>query len=220
MTVSNIDAAVRASHAQRHLAYESLRNALVLQRIPAGERLREPAWSRRLGVNRGALREALARLHAEGLVSEGERGGYFVPHLAPSEVAEIVCARETIEMAAGEQAVIARRNRPEFLCELLTACDDLEWMVERGYTSELGEADQLFHTRLVAVGGNKRLALLHRSLPQPVPSCDLVTCPRSPEAARMLEQHRAIAAALGEGHIELFRQTLHRHYQTLLPPEA
>src|SRR6186713_1785708 len=88
------------SRSMRDLAYQGLRRLLVLQRIPAGERLREPQWAEELGVNRMALREAFARLEAEGLIEKGERTGYFVPVLTDGDLDEIKYARVVLECAA------------------------------------------------------------------------------------------------------------------------
>lgn len=200
-------------HAQRHTAYASLRKALVLRRIPAGERLREPAWSQRLGVNRAALREALARLNAEGLVTEGEKGGYFVPLRSPDDLHEIVCARVMIESAAGELAIQSRLNGPEHLGDLQTACDELEWMIRHGYAAETLEADQLFHDRLVAVSGSRRLMMLHRSLPQPALPYELLGVDQATAPDLMLAEHRSILAALRRGQSQEFKELLQLHYR-------
>ncbi len=65
----------------REQAYHRLRRLLILQQIPEGQRLRETEWAERLGVNRTALREAFARLEAEGFIELGAKTGYFIPVL-------------------------------------------------------------------------------------------------------------------------------------------
>ena len=71
---------------QRDRAYRGLRRLLILQRVPEGQRLREPQWATQLGVNRMALREAFARLEAEGLIERGPTTGYFVPTLSDADI--------------------------------------------------------------------------------------------------------------------------------------
>jgi len=204
---------------QRDLAYESLRQALQLGRIPGGQRLREPEWSRRLGVNRAALREALARLLAEGLVVEGQKGGYFVPTLSPEDVREIGELRLMLELAAVNQILKEQRNSAEDLCELRVLCDDQEWMLQRGYTADPAEAEQLFHEKIVWLSGNRRLCLLYRALPQPPRPLACVEVMRETRSSRqMLAQHRAILAGLEKGQFSLVRKTLQDHYR--LTPTA
>lgn len=85
---------------QRDQAYASLRRLLLLQKIPEGQRLREPQWAAELKVNRTALREAFARLEAEGFIVRGPATGYFVPELTSQDVAEIVQLRIALESLA------------------------------------------------------------------------------------------------------------------------
>ena len=65
----------------REQANNRLRRLLILEQIPEGQRLREAEWAERLNVNRTALREAFARLEAEGFIERGPKTGYFVPTL-------------------------------------------------------------------------------------------------------------------------------------------
>src|ERR671912_2070626 len=85
---------------QREQAYRSLRRILVLQQVEPGTRLREPEWAERLGVHRSALREAFARLEAEGLIERGSQTGYFVPQLTPADLLEITKLRLAFECVA------------------------------------------------------------------------------------------------------------------------
>src|SRR4051812_14278041 len=88
------------SASQREQAYRSLRRLLVLQQIEPGQRLREPQWAERIRVNRSALREAFARLEAEGLIERGSQTGYFVPRLTAEDVVEVTKLRLALESLA------------------------------------------------------------------------------------------------------------------------
>ncbi|MCB1882945.1 MAG: FadR family transcriptional regulator [Geminicoccaceae bacterium] len=90
---------------------------LIGRAFPAGSRLPpERALAERLGVNRGTLRKALARLEAEGRITRQVGRGTFVSE-APIETAgtaspiELMDARLALEPAiAGEAALRARRD--------------------------------------------------------------------------------------------------------------
>src|SRR5215207_8803329 len=90
----------KPSESQREQAYQSLRRLLVLQQVQPGQRLREPEWAERIRVHRSALREAFARLEAEGLVERGAQTGYFVPKLTVSDVLEVTKLRLALESLA------------------------------------------------------------------------------------------------------------------------
>src|SRR5688572_29272794 len=97
-----MSAEVGAPVSQRDHAYAALKKLLILQQIPEGERLREPYWAEKLKVNRMALREAFARLEAEGIIERGDRTGYFVPVLSEEDLHEILRLRVLLETGAIE----------------------------------------------------------------------------------------------------------------------
>jgi DNA-binding GntR family transcriptional regulator len=200
---------------QSHRAYDVLRELLILRRIPAGERLGESQWSQQLGVSRGALREALSRLHSEGLAVEGAKCGYFVPSYTPEELDEITEVRVMVETGAISQIIRAERNRGDHMKRLHELCDELEWILDRDYGIEIAEPDHRFHEALAELSGNRRLILLHRCLPQTIGSDPRArTVDRAVQARQVLEDHRAILHALRRGRVESARQVLRRHYDT------
>src|SRR5436305_1229287 len=99
-----------STESQREQAYRALRRLLVLQQIESGNRLREPEWAERLGVHRSALREAFARLAAEGLIERGTQTGYFVPKLTPEDLIEVTKLRLVLECLAIDE--VCQRERP------------------------------------------------------------------------------------------------------------
>jgi DNA-binding GntR family transcriptional regulator len=188
---------------QRSQAYESLRYALILRQVPEGARLREDEWSRRLNVNRQALREALARLHSEGLVTEGKKSGYFVPRLDVEDLKEALDVRAVAEGLAVERIIRLRLNRPDLLMRLRRACDDLEWILNKGYVLEIAGADCLFHETLVDGSGNRRLFPLHRCLPQVGLGAIGFDRAESLRVGReMLERHRLLVDAIENAQAE------------------
>jgi DNA-binding GntR family transcriptional regulator len=199
---------------ERQRAYDSLRTTLILRRVPAGQRIREPEWTQRIGANRTALREALAHLCSEGLVVEGEKCGYCVPSYTPDELDEIRECRQMVESAAVERLIRAGRHRGAHLDRLRELCDELEWILVRGYSIEIVEVDYLFHETLVQLSGNKRLILVHRCLPQTIggdPQAD--NNDRAAQARRVLGDHREILQAIRKGHAGAAANLLHHHYE-------
>jgi DNA-binding GntR family transcriptional regulator len=202
---------------QRTRAYESLRSVLVTGQISGGERLRETEWSCRLGVNRVALREALARLHSETLVVVGEKTGYFVPRLGKNDFKEILDIRLLTESYAVEQIIGFGLNRPRHLKSLHELCNELEWILKKGYTKSLYQADSLFHEKLISLGGNQRLIAVHRCLPQ-IPFVDTVLYPQqwSIMGRNILTQHRLILEGIQRGRSSQVKKVLQKHLTALL----
>lgn len=198
--------------AQREQAHRQLRQLLLLQKIPPGQRLGEPAWGRRLKVNRTALREAFARLEAEGLIEKGPRTGYFVPVLTEQDIAEILQTRLVIEIGAIEILFTSRKNSPRHLRPMRQACDDLENFLKRGYSLGFSEADRRFHESLVEAAGNKRLWTIYQRAPLPLIHDELLRSEHwLNEGYATLRDHREILSHLVGGEVEAAKAILRNH---------
>ena len=89
----------------RELALEHLRNSIVDGSLKMGQVLSERGISEELGVSKSPVREALAQLRDEGLVSIEPQKGARVFTLSEAEVAQICDFRQAIETAAFELAL-------------------------------------------------------------------------------------------------------------------
>jgi DNA-binding GntR family transcriptional regulator len=192
-------------------AYQELRRRLLIMEIRPGDRLKEEEWSGKLDVGRLAVREALARLHGEALVTRGTKGGFFAARMTPADIHEISQVREVFEVAAIRLA--AGRINPARFRELESACDDFAFMVKRGYHVGACEADRRFHTVLVECSGNSKLVhaydrshipLFHVRVGQSREYLD--------DYADTEREHREILAALKAGNGEKAIERLRAHF--------
>jgi DNA-binding GntR family transcriptional regulator len=183
----------KENQAQR--AYQKLRELLLERRLEPGTRVMEPAYAESLGVNRGDVRVAMARLCAEGLLVKGEKRGYFVPLLSETQVAELYEVRLVLESAAARLA--AERATAEDIAELEKICDDMAMMADRGYGMGVSEADLRFHETLVCCSRNSKLIQIYRTANLPL-TLSQNTFKRE-DPVRMKEvacQHRMIVEAV------------------------
>src|SRR5687768_6876119 len=123
---------------QSEIAYTELRHRIQILEIAPNDRIREEFWSEKLKVNRSAIRESLTRLLGEGLVYQGERGGYFVSEMTTEELRELKEVREILETAA--LTLACERALPKQLAELEEACDDFASFVRKAYFMAAHEA--------------------------------------------------------------------------------
>ena len=205
-------AALPDTVSQRDQAYHRLRRLLILQKIPVSKRLCEPEWADRLGVNRVALREAFARLEAEGLIEKGPKTGYFVPNFTSEDTREILEVRIMLETGAIERMCRMRLNRPRRLRPMRDACDQLDQLIRDSYALGVAEADQRFHTALVEAADSKRLSIIYKRAPLPLVQPQVVS--REIWAAttrRTLKDHRAILSAIRDGHAHKAQRLLCTH---------
>jgi DNA-binding GntR family transcriptional regulator len=200
------------SHSQRDQAYQHLRRLFILQQVPEGQRLREAAWAARLEVSRGALREAFARLEAEGFIEPGARSGYVVPYLREEDILEVVEVRMILEGGAIERIIRKRLNSPERLEAMSASCDQLERLVAENYLLGVAEADRRFHEALIEAAGNRRLVRLYQRAPLPIVHPVLLTGRQwIARVERTLQEHRELVATILKGKTEHAQQLLRTH---------
>ena len=135
--------------------YQTLRDFLGSHRIRPGERLQEAAIALQLGVSRTPVREALARLHSEGLIASEGRS-YVVPELSDGDIEEIYELRDLLEPAA-LAALAAAKPEAESLLPLAGALDEAVTADRAGDVESFIEANARFHAAWQALVPNHRL---------------------------------------------------------------
>ncbi len=194
---------------QREHAYRSLRRLLVLQQEEAGGRLREPQWAERLGVHRSALREAFARLEAEGMLQRGERTGYFAPSSTVADFAEVAKLRLALECLAIEE--VCGAEAPD-LSAMSQAGEEFGRLIENEYSLGAIEADRRFHEALIDAARMRRLSKLYQLAPLPLIHGHTEDPTRWREAClRTMTEHRLILDALAARDAEEAKRVLRTH---------
>lgn len=198
---------------QLERAYTQIRRLLYLRVVSEGQRLHEVEWSRRLNVNRSAMREAMARLAAEGLLMKSPGKGYAVPKLDPESLEEAVEMRILLETEAVRRICRRGLNGPQLLERLEYVCDRLESLADQGYCLAVQEADWRFHQLLVTLSGNPRLSAVHAAMPIKVAlGGDWNERLTAVDVARHAEDHRRIVHALRAGDAALAEVILRTHF--------
>ena len=83
---------------------ERLEQLILGGRYQPGEKLREQVLAGELGVSRGPLREAIRTLEGRRLLERTPRAGVRVVGVSPSDLEQILVAREALEGMAARQA--------------------------------------------------------------------------------------------------------------------
>jgi DNA-binding GntR family transcriptional regulator len=132
--------------------YRTLREEIVSGRLLPNERLVELELSDRLGIGRAAVRTALVRLEAEGLITRERHRGAKVRLVEEHEAIEIVEARAVLEGLGVRHA--AANATPEDIEGLSAILAEMRRRLDAG--DLLGASDQngVLHRRLLAIGGH------------------------------------------------------------------
>ncbi|RVT86950.1 GntR family transcriptional regulator [Rhodobacteraceae bacterium CCMM004] len=101
-----MDDAAAAGRTLAETTLDRLRGMILSGELPSGTRLQEKAFADRLGVSRTPVREAIARLVTEGLVTRAQGGVPTVHSLTVTEVIEILHVRRLLEAESARQAAL------------------------------------------------------------------------------------------------------------------
>lgn len=85
--------------------YERLRNAIINAHFRPGEKLRIDAIREEFGASLGAVREALAGLTSEGLVTSEPQRGFTVSLISRKDLVDLTEARVGIELTCLESSI-------------------------------------------------------------------------------------------------------------------
>jgi DNA-binding GntR family transcriptional regulator len=121
--------------------------------LQPGEPLREAGLSESLNVSRITVREALRKLHEEGLVDLIPHRGAFVKKLTPQLAKEIYSLRALLEPYALRVAVENKYYRPEDYLELEKLVKEMGKREQKGEYFEMIKADVYFHSLLCKRSG-------------------------------------------------------------------
>lgn len=183
------------STSRRDVAYRALRQAIIEQQLRPGAKLPEDEIGASFGISRTLVREALARLHSDGLVETGGKRTATVARPSLDEAKEIFEVRRGLERQVVD--LVIARWRPDYAIaldghvreEVAAAAADPAVAIRLA-----GE----FHLKLAEMSGNR---LLLRYLTEVVSRCSLILAlygrPHSSECA--VNEHHEIIAALRAG---------------------
>jgi DNA-binding GntR family transcriptional regulator len=140
-------------------AYQAIRAGIIAGRFAPATRITEQEVVAVAGVSRTPAREALRRLHAEGLIDLTPNQGAVVTEWSPADADEIFDLRSVLESHGAARA--ATLATPEQLAALgnLAEQQRAEARTRReGYLERIASLNSRFHNQLVEAASSPRLA--------------------------------------------------------------
>lgn len=204
--------AVRGGNGLRSHAYDELKTLLLVGEFPLNVRLGEERLAAMLGVSRTPVREALQRLHAEGLVGPHPEGGYCPVAPDVDAIHELYEVRLVLELRALRRPAVDRRHHHDLA--VLEPLRD-KWRELAGElpapTPGFVTLDEDFHVRLAESSGNQSLADVLRTVNERIRVVrmhDFLTLQR---VMRTIDQHLGIVEAVLVGDLPLAEARFQGH---------
>ena len=161
-------------------AYIELKSRIIQSVLPPGAKLSIDGLAKRLEISQTPIREALARLEAEGLVERRPLSGYTVtPLLTEDEFEDLFDMRQLLEPLAARRAADRPAEHGESKPDsIIPAARTPEFHSDAKLSQlEFTEADRRFHNLVARLSGSPFLAKtidrldahlhLHRSYIEP-----------------------------------------------------
>ena len=173
--------------------YEQVRERIRSGSLEPGARIDQNALARTFGTSIVPVREALARLRADGLVRLVPHRGAFVESISPKELLDIYSTREILEEQAARLA--APNLTDDDLARLHQLLDDMENATRRHDYEILFTLNRTFHFTIYAASGRRHLLQIIRQLWDQGDRYRRIYTELPERALHGLDEHRAIIEA-------------------------
>jgi DNA-binding GntR family transcriptional regulator len=194
------------------LAVRRLRREILSGKTDPGERLVEEQLTRRMGISRAPLREALRLLAEQGLVEHVPRRGVRVATLSDRDVGELYVVRDVLERHAVTGGLPVARTAD--LAGLRAALDELGEATRAGDRLAVADAHRRFHVAVVALAGNRQLTATYESILVRLQLYMARNLQREAEVADALDgvrRHERLFEAVAAGDVETVLAALGQH---------
>jgi GntR family transcriptional regulator, rspAB operon transcriptional repressor len=177
--------------------FNVLRESILDRTFHPGQRLEVKLLSDKLEVSQTPIKEAIARLIAEGLIEQRPRSGTYVARLSTEDIEDTLAVRRALECLAAE-AVFDNITDDD-----LIQLEELVVLLERPMNSERERRqherkNNEFHLRIVELSRNRKLIDIYNNLNAHIKMARVHTTSviSRKRALEERQEHRRILAAL------------------------
>lgn len=172
---------------QSYAAYNEIRRRILTGEFPPDARVREVEVANLLQMGRTPVREALKRIHDEGLITHQAGRGMVVTSMDQQEVGELYAMREVLE---GTAAAFAARHATE------AEIANMQAILDDGDGGDPVVQNLHFHAAIYSAAHNRYLIRSLKSLTDTTYLLGRSTLASPDRARRSDEEHRDIVAAI------------------------
>lgn len=192
------------------IVFSTLRDEIVSQKLKPGDVLNTVELSKRLGVSRTPIREALNRLISIGLVEESPHKSCYVKKLSIDQVFEIYYIRAALSGAAARLA--ASRISDNDLKRLFALCEEMEHLKNAEHSKSMLDKNREFHSIIIAAARSPNLESLLEQYYQLSQHYRALALEFPDSFRQVCAEHRTIAEALQKRDKEQAEAAVRDHY--------
>lgn len=201
--------ALKRPQSLRELALDHLRRNIVNGNLKMGQILSERGISEELGVSKSPVREALAQLRDEGLVTIEPQKGAKVFSLSNEEVEQICDFRQAIETAAFELAIA--RNPEELANDMDDVVEKMAEAQNKGKIATYLALDTTFHDLIFKHCQNDYLAASYERYEGKIAALRTHLSDLPQHTQLSFDEHKKLAQAVRKKDEKKIRRLLAEH---------
>ncbi len=179
------------------IVYQDLKRAIITIDLPPATPIVEKELTKRYGISRTPLREAVLRLAEEGLLDVVPKSGTFVSRIPLSRLREAIIARRALEEVTVRAAT--RRTSQSEIMGLRAIILRQKEMADLGDEEAFHQADDAFHAGIAAAGGLPGIWQMILQMRVHVDRYRRLTLPQEGRMQFVVGEHTAVLDAIEEG---------------------
>jgi DNA-binding GntR family transcriptional regulator len=179
-------------------------------RYAAGQRLPQAELVRELRISRPALREALHRLAAEGVIALEQNHGASIRRLRREDIDEIYEMREVLEGLAARRAAL-RIGHDENSARLRELARRMERAAVSADPEDYIGANADFHQAILEISGHSRVRTMVPKLSLPIMRLLYIRLVGPGERERSHAEHKVVLDAILAGDADWAEMAMRRH---------
>jgi GntR family transcriptional regulator, vanillate catabolism transcriptional regulator len=193
-------------------AWDRVRHGILTGQLAAGERLVAQRLAAELGLSRTPVKEALASLEREGLVTRAENWGYSVRVISVRDAQDVFEARLVVETANSFHA--AMRATDSQIGAMAQGLQEAHGQLKRRRIMEFQQASRQVHEQIAEASANRMLIQMFRQVNDLVMLVAITSLRALPDRATdILAENRSIVEAIRARNPDLASERTKRHIE-------
>lgn len=194
--------------------YQRLKKAITMSVIKPGERIDMNLLCEQWGISRTPMKDAIARLTAEGLVVVKPKIGTYATLFNADDMLELFSIRLLLEAGISKDIVLnVTEKQLQQLDEARVACEVELEKNEFDYFA-FNDFDSWFHELLIEAAGNRKLLEVYRSLNFHTQVARYYFNRYEQKTQRTQEEHKAIVDAVRAKDADTLEDVIRKHIQS------
>lgn len=192
--------------------YLALEDAILSGQIGLGGRLLENEIAEKLSVSRAPLREALRRLHFEGLAETIPRRGTYVIKPSRQDIVALLQVREELECLGARLAAEFISDRE--LGHLSNGLDRIGRLLAQNRKEGYPHHDIDFHKTVIQASGNGKVLQVMTGMYSQIRLVRLMSGARADRAPVAYREHMAVFEALRSRNPAAAEEKMRKHLKS------